>query len=72
MLALMLFANFVIIYGFGLLHLYTWLSFVKGSSVGLRELLMVGAIPFIIGDVAKAVAAAIATVITPKQAYNDE
>jgi biotin transport system substrate-specific component len=73
MLALMLFTNFVIIYGFGLLHLYTWLSFVKGSSVDLWELLMDGAIPFIIGDVTKVVAAAaIAKGITPKQAYNSE
>lgn len=73
MLALMLFANFIIIYGLGLLQLYAWLSFVKGSSVSFWELLMIGAIPFIIGDVIKVVAAAaIARGITPKRAYNGE
>jgi|Deesub1362B_J571_1020462.scaffolds.fasta_scaffold08453_5 biotin transport system substrate-specific component len=73
MLALMLFANFVLIYGPGLLQLYVWLSFVKGFSVGFWELLMMGAIPFIVSDITKVVAAAAITrVITPKRAYNGE
>ena len=73
MLTLMLFANFVLIYGPGLLQLYVWLSLVKGFSVGFWELLMMGAIPFIIGDITKVVAAAALTkVITPKKPYNGE
>jgi biotin transport system substrate-specific component len=73
MLALMLFANFVLIHVPGLFQLNLWLSLVKGASVGIWELLMMGTIPFIVGDVTKAVAAAtIATGITPKQSYNGE
>ena len=73
MLILMLFANFIIIHGLGLMHLYTWLSLVKHTSVGIWELLMMGTIPFIAGDVTKIVAAsAIAKAVTPKKAYNGE
>lgn len=73
MLALMLFANFVLIYGFGLLQLYKWLFFVKSYSVSLEKLLTMGAIPFIFGDVIKVIAAAAITKgITPKRAYNGE
>ena len=73
MLALMLFANFVLIYVPGLLQLGLWLNIVKGQPVTLSSLLMMGAIPFIIGDITKAVlAAAIARGITPKMAYNGE
>jgi len=69
MLALMLFANFILIYGPGLLQLCVWLSIVKGSSVGFWELLTMGAIPFIAGDVIKVVAvAAITRGITQKRA----
>ena len=72
-LGLMLFTNFVLIYGPGLLQLYVWLSFVKGLSLSFRELLMMGMIPFIVGDVTKVViAAAITKAITPKRAYNGE
>ena len=73
MLALMLFANFVLIYVPGLLQLGLWLNIVKGQPVTFSSLLMMGAIPFIIGDITKAVlAAAIARGITPKMAYNGE
>lgn len=73
MLTLMLFANFVLIYVPGLLQLGLWLSLVKGQSVTLGSVLMMGAIPFIVGDITKAVmAAAIARGITPKMAYNGE
>lgn len=70
MLGLMLFANFIFVYGIGLLQLYGWMS-LSGISVDLMGLLMMGMIPFIIGDVTKiAVAAALAKGITPKQAYD--
>jgi biotin transport system substrate-specific component len=73
MLVLMLFANFVLIHGMGLLQLGLWLSSVRGEAVTLSSLLWMGIIPFIIGDVIKIVmAAAIARGITPKSAYNGE
>ncbi len=73
MLGLMLFANFVLIYVPGLLQLGLWLNLVKGEPVTFTTLLGMGAIPFIVGDIAKAVAAAaIARGVTPKQAYNGE
>ncbi len=73
MLGLMLFASLVIIYVPGLIWLGFWLNLVKGSPVSFGSLLTMGAIPFIAGDVTKAVlAAAIARGITPKMAYNGE
>jgi len=73
MLALMLFANFILIHIPGLLYLHFWLSLVKGGAVTLSQLLMMGTIPFIAGDVTKAIAAAAITRgVAPKQAYNGE
>lgn len=73
MLGLMLWANFILIYIPGLIQLYFWLNFVQGKAIALSQLLTMGAIPFIPGDITKAViAAAIARGITPKQAYNGE
>jgi biotin transport system substrate-specific component len=84
MFVLMLFANFVLIHGPGLLWLNSfayeaWLGASPVLGLGpyegrsLLALLMVGTIPFIIGDVIKAaLAAAITRGVTPKQAYNGE
>ena len=73
MLALMLFANFVLIYVPGLLQLGLWLNLVKGEPVSFTTLLSMGAVPFIAGDITKAfLAAAIARGVTPKLAYNGE
>ncbi len=73
MLALMLFANFVLIYVPGLLQLGLWLNFAQGEPATFTALLSMGALPFIAGDVTKAiVAAAIARGVTPKHAYNGE
>ena len=73
MLGLMLFANFILIHIPGLIQLHLWLSLIKGEAVALSQLLMMGTIPFIVGDVIKVVAAAAITRgITPKQAYNGE
>ncbi|MEE9520656.1 MAG: biotin transporter BioY [Dehalococcoidales bacterium] len=73
MLALMLFANFVLIYVPGLFQLGLWLRLVQGEPVAFTTLLGMGAIPFIAGDITKAVmAAAMARGMTPKQAYNGE
>ena len=73
MLALMLFANFILIYTPGLLQLGLWLNLVEGEPVTFAALFSMGALPFIVGDIAKAViAAAIARGITPKLSYNGE
>ena len=73
MLGLMLFANFILIYIPGLVQLNRWLVLVKGQSVSLTQLLTMGLIPFLAGDITKAVtAAAIARGITPKRAFNGE
>ncbi|MFC2018047.1 biotin transporter BioY [Chloroflexota bacterium] len=84
MLGLMLFTNFVIIHGIGLLWLSTFAyeNWLAGSTAlgfgpyegrGFLSLLMIGTIPFIVGDITKAiVAAAITKGITPKEAYNGE
>ena len=73
MFGLMLIANFVLIHGPGLLQLGMWLSLVKGKAVTLWELLWMGTIPFIAGDLTKAAAAAaIARGVSPKMAYNGE
>lgn len=73
MLGLMLFASFILIYVPGLIQLGLWLSMVKGEPVTFTSLLTIGALPFIAGDITKAVlAAAIARGVTPKQAFNGE
>ena len=73
MLGLMLFANFVVIYVPGLLWLGLWLDLVKVAPASFIALLGMGALPFIAGDITKAVmAAAIARGVTPKRAYNGE
>ena len=73
MLGLMLFANFILIYVPGLLQLGLWVNLVNGEPVTLATLLGIGAVPFIAGDVTKAIiAAAIARGVTPKLAYNGE
>ena len=74
MLGLMLFANFVLIYIPGLLWLGFWLDVVAGTSAAsFAALLGMGLLPFIAGDITKAVlAAALARGVTPKSAYNGE
>ena len=73
MLGLMLFANFILIYVPGLIQLGLWLNLVKGQPATFASLLAMGAVPFIAGDITKAVlAAAIARGVTPKMAYNGE
>jgi len=73
MLGLMLFANFILIYIPGLLQLGLWLNLVKGEPASFAALLGMGLVPFIAGDITKAViAAAIARGVTPKRAYGQE
>ena len=67
-LVLMFLANFVLIHLPGLLQL----SVVTGVR-NIYKLLSMGTLPFIVGDVAKVLAAAaLAKGITPKQAYKEE
>lgn len=55
------------IYAFGVTGLYLNLNFVVGKTVGLGRVFQIGAIPFIAGDVLKAVgAAALAVKIGPR------
>lgn len=73
MLALMLFASFVLVYVPGLLQLGLWMNLVKGEPASFSHLLVIGAVPFLAGDTTKAVIAAlIARGITPKAAYGKE
>lgn len=73
MLGLMLFANFVLIYIPGLLQLGLWLNLVQGEPASFSTLLGMGLVPFLAGDITKAVvAAAIARGVTPKRAYGRE
>jgi len=72
MLLLMLFTTFVLIYIPGLTYLYFYMSSL-GVSLNILELLSVAVIPFIAGDIIKAVSAAsIAKAITPKRSYGRE
>jgi len=72
MLLLMLFATFVLIYIPGLTYLYFYMGSL-GVSVSILELLTIAVVPFIVGDIIKAVvAASIAKAITPKRSYGQE
>lgn len=73
MLGIMLVANFALIYIPGLIWLGFWMSSVSVEPVSIAALLAMGAAPFIVGDVVKAVLAAVAARgITPGKAYNGE
>lgn len=74
MLGLMLVANFILIYIPGLIWLGLWLDVMAGTPfASLTTLLGMGLLPFIAGDITKAIlAAAIARGVTPKSAYNGE
>ncbi len=67
---IMIIAHILIMYIPGLIHLGIWLTFIKGKPFNLIELLFMGAIPFLLGDVIKSIIAAlIANIITPKEDY---
>lgn len=74
MLGLMLFANFVLLYTPGLIQLGIWTQSATGVAPGIWELLLMGAIPFIAGDLLKiGGAAALTKLITPKKGiYGEE
>jgi len=71
MLGLMLFANFVLIHIPGLLQLAVWFRLAKGALPSFWNLLWMGTLPFVIGDIIKiAAAATVAYSITPKKPFN--
>lgn len=73
LLLLMFFANFVLIHGPGLLHLRLWISLAKGTAPAFWNLLLMGTVPFIIGDITKIIAAAaLAHGIAPQEVFYDE
>jgi biotin transport system substrate-specific component len=68
MLGLMMFANFAIIYIPGLIGLSIFLYFVQGSIPSIWTLLVMGLLPFVIGDLIKIVGTAgLTKAITPKE-----
>ena len=72
MFLLMLFTTFVLIYIPGLTYLYFYMSSIE-VSFSLVNLLTIAVLPFIAGDIIKAIAAAsIAKAITPKRSYGQE
>lgn len=69
LVAVLLIANFVVIYGFGLPWLYVWLTG-TGSSVTLLDSLAMGLFPFVPGDILKLLGAvAIGKAIIPMESY---
>lgn len=60
-------ANFALIYIPGLIGLALWVSLTQGTTIGIVDLLMMGLVPFIIGDIVKILgAASISKVFLPK------
>jgi len=73
MMALMLVANFGLIYIPGLLVLGLWTLQTTGNMPSAWELLAMGLLPFIPGDLLKITgAAAVTRAITPKEPYGEE
>ena len=60
-------ANFALIYIPGLLGLALWGSLTQGAAFGIVDLLMIGLVPFIAGDIVKILgAASVSKVFLPK------
>ena len=51
-------ANFALIYIPGLIGLAVWYSLTQGATIGVVDLLMMGLVPFILGDIVKVLGAA--------------
>jgi len=60
-------ANFALIYIPGLAGLALWFNLTQGASIGIVDLLMMGLVPFILGDIVKILGAAgVSKVFLPK------
>ncbi len=67
---IMTFANFVLIHIPGLIQLSFWFKLMKNQQLDILNLLWMGTIPFITGDIIKIIiASTLAKAITPKQPY---
>ena len=61
-------ANFALIYIPGLAGLALWFNLTQGASIGIIDLLMMGLVPFILGDIVKILGAAgVSKVFLPKE-----
>jgi len=70
LVATLLVANFVVIYGCGLPWLFVWLTAVKGAGVTLPGLFTLGFLPFVPGDLVKLGAAtAIGRAVAPAASF---
>ena len=68
LLGLMLFADFVLVFGPGLIQLHLWSNLAGQGTISFYQLLTMGLLPFIAGDVVKVVAAAgAAWALLPKE-----
>jgi biotin transport system substrate-specific component len=61
-------ANFALIYIPGLAGLALWYNITQGASIGIINLLMMGLVPFILGDIVKILGAAtVSKTLLPKE-----
>ena len=68
MLAVIGVANFACIYIPGLLGLALWAYLTQGTVLGIMDLLLMGLVPFIFGDIVKILGAAgVSKVFLPKE-----
>jgi len=68
LLGIMLFADFVLVFGPGLIQLQLWSNLAGHGTIGFYQLLTMGLLPFIAGDIVKVVAAASAAwTLLPKE-----
>ena len=68
MAAVIAIANFAMIYIPGLLGLSLWFYLTQGTALGITDLLMMGLVPFIFGDIVKIIGAAgLSKMFLPKE-----
>ena len=68
MLIIITIANFALIYIPGLAGLALWYNITQGASIGIINLLMMGLVPFILGDIVKILGAAtVSKTLLPKE-----
>jgi len=73
LLAVLAVANFGVIYGVGLPWLFGWLALVQGATPSVMELLTMGLVPFVAGDVVKLLGAAVVgAAILPTEPYDED
>ena len=73
MFGLVFLANFALIYIPGVIGLGAWMTLVNGVQPTIWSLLVMGVLPFLIGDLIKIGGiAALTKVVTPKEAFGEE